>query len=348
MSYTSPDLNSKALLALLFSVISLGMLAGCDNNHSTIEKDLNTYLIRIANVQQAERLPAPQTLSQTLPDKRDIYLTIPQLTLGLLDSYELRKCQLFQLIAQRNSSLGRVQDEFRGFDYEIQLLHGLRECIEHSDISSNVRQQLINIADIKQQDIIKHWHNLLYTSVAMRAQLTAHTWLPTQLHTSSLQQALIALNNTDQVVKSHQLDSNHSPLPMIAMTPYQEVLEKQRILGQLKFSLVNSTLWLTTLTQQLETNDHRILCGPHQDRTRLNYLLNVFHLYYLDKVQPALAQIDSVYLQLEPQLALFSPSDKSPPIFPIQQAHENFREATLAHVEYWRTLFQRCGVTVGH
>ncbi|QSA19926.1 DUF3080 family protein, partial [Vibrio furnissii] len=31
---------------------------------------------------------------------------------------ELRKCALFSLIAERNSVLGKVQDEFRRFDYE--------------------------------------------------------------------------------------------------------------------------------------------------------------------------------------------------------------------------------------
>ncbi|MGT0149078.1 DUF3080 family protein [Vibrio metschnikovii] len=93
------------------------LLTGCDTSNQSLESDFSTYLTRIANVQQAERLANSKGYRKLYRTNRHIELTITPLTLSLPISYELRKCQLFQLIAQRNSSLGRVQDEFRGFDY---------------------------------------------------------------------------------------------------------------------------------------------------------------------------------------------------------------------------------------
>ncbi len=333
--------RNKILTKCLYTFVVMSVLAGCDNSNPSLESDFSTYLTRIANVQQAERLSNPQMLSQTLPDKRNIELTITPRTLGLLDSYELRKCQLFQLIAQRNSSLGRVQDEFRGFDYEIQLLNGIEHCLQINSLSESVSTQLKTIAELKGEDLHKHWYNLLYTSVAMRAQLTSHSWLANNIELSELTQALKTFTTVHQRLVLEQ------SLPDTTITPYQEVLEKQRILGSLKFSLDNATRWLKTTTRQLQDNDSAILCGPNQDRTRLHYLQNVFNRYYIQQIQPALTRIDSVYLQLEEFLIIFESNDNMKSHFTVQDSHQQFRDALALHVHYWQQLFQRCSVSVG-
>ncbi|WP_217520207.1 DUF3080 family protein [Vibrio metschnikovii] len=333
--------SNKTFTPLLCVITLMILLTGCDTSNQSLESDFSTYLTRIANVQQAERLANPKRLSQTLPDKRNIELTITPLTLGLLDSYELRKCQLFQLIAQRNSSLGRVQDEFRGFDYEIQLLNGIEHCLQINSLSESVSTQLKTMAELKGQDLHKHWYNLLYTSVAMRAQLTSHSWLADNIELSALTQALKTFTTVHDHIVLNQT------LPDSVITPYQEVIEKQRILGALKFSLDNAALWLTVTTQQLQDNDSAIVCGPNQDRTRLHYLQNVFNRYYVERIQPALTRIDSVYLQLEEFFIIFEANDSMKSHFTVQDSHQQFRDALASHVGYWQQLFQRCSISVG-
>nr|WP_256384204.1 DUF3080 family protein [Photobacterium toruni] len=58
------------------------------------------------------RYPRTHALKQPIAD----------ITIGLLNAYELRQCGLFQLIAERNSVLGKVQDKTRRLRYELLFL----------------------------------------------------------------------------------------------------------------------------------------------------------------------------------------------------------------------------------
>lgn len=313
------------------------MLVGCEPL-STIEDDFSDYLSRIANVQQQDALPSPLFNAQSLPEKRDLLIAIEPLTMGLLDSYELRQCGLFTLIAERNSILGKVQDEFREWDYQVALLAGIEHCLNGAQLNAELQQQLLSIQKIKQQQLPSHWHNLLYTSVTMRSQLSGSQWYDEQWDSSELILALEQLNTIEQQVR---LGLAIDP---ISLSSQQEVLEKQRVIGNLKFSLDRATAWLTALTQQLENHDQSIICGTHRDTTKLKYLRNVFQSQYVEKIQPYLALLDGVYYHFSPKLRMFEQSD-SP--FSIQASHQNFRSAIQVHAQYWQRLFKRCNLVVG-
>ncbi|EOX4278642.1 DUF3080 family protein, partial [Vibrio cholerae] len=104
---------------------ALLLLTGCEPRLA-IDADFDRYLSRIANVQQREALSPPAMVAQSLPEKRELLIAIAPVTISLLDSYELRQCGVFELIAERNSILGKVQDEFREWDYQIALLNGIQ------------------------------------------------------------------------------------------------------------------------------------------------------------------------------------------------------------------------------
>lgn len=318
------------------------LLMGCDGSQSNIEHDFADYIQRVANVQGADMVPLPMEQTQRLPDKRDIQIPLEPLTIGLLDSYELRKCDLFSLIAQRNSVLGKVQDQFRAFDYQVALLQGLERCRNEAGLSAKLRQQLTAIIIVKQHELPAHWYNLLYTSDAMRSQLSSHQWLQANAEREPVHEALSALHIINNAIRQQQW---HHTLP--AITPYQEVLEKQVLLGHLKFSLDNLTHWLSAATNQLQRHDAQILCGANRDQTKLNYLRNVFQSSYADKLQPYLADMDSLYLQIEPNLDLFRPLEQGEYAFDIQRSHQAFRLAIKHHQQYWQALFDRCAIKVG-
>ncbi|MGT0149079.1 DUF3080 family protein [Vibrio metschnikovii] len=98
--------------------------------------------------------------------------------------------------------------------------------------------------------------------------------------------------------------------------------------GSLKFSLDNAALWLTVTTQQLQDNDSAIVCGPNQDCISSPLLYkNVFNRYYVERIQPALTRIDSVYLQLEEFFIIFEANDSMKSHFTVQDSHQQFRDA---------------------
>lgn len=215
--------------------------------------------------------------AQSLPEKRELLIAIDPVTISLLDSYELRQCGLFELIAERNSILGKVQDEFREWDYQVALLNGIQGCLTSPQLSQSLKAQLLDIQNIKQQELASRWHNLLYTSDTMRTQLSGSQWYDEQWSHSELLLALEQLNTIQ-----HQLLSER-PIASKPLVTQQEVLEKQRLLGHFKFSLDRASVWLKVVTQQLENNDDAIVCGPHRDNTKLNYLRNVFQSQYVEK-----------------------------------------------------------------
>ncbi|KOO03469.1 DUF3080 domain-containing protein [Vibrio nereis] len=322
-----------------FIILSSLFIFGCDWSKSEVDDKFSTYLSRIANVQGSDALAFKDNINITLPTKRELTFNIPTVTIGLLDSYELRKCDLFNLIAERNSVLGKVQDQFRNFDYQVQLIYGIDNCLLNKNISSALKDQLTQLLETKINQLPLHFSNLIYTSEAMRSQLTAYQWV-TNDNASISSELLQAFNQIDAAFQIREQVSSTDRLNSVV--PHQEVLEKDPKIGELSYSMLNASIKLNVISQQLQLHDGAILCGQYRDTTKFKYLRNVFQQQFIDDIQPYLAKIDSAYMRLEPMLS-FTQATHPDFTYPIQQHHSQFRQAIKDHVGYWKTLFQRCG-----
>ncbi len=323
-------------------------IAGCSDPVKSMYED---YLSRIARVQGESPLPAPDTQFITLPDKQKLRTEIPRVSIGLLESYELRHCGLFELIAERNSSLGKVQDEFRQLDYETRFLFGVKKCLDHPEISQSVRNSLRKAYLQKQQFYPLYFQQVITQSDAWRSQLSGYGWLPTE-EPIGLVEVKLALRPF-YTIKTYLLNrSIKDPIEEsynLFVTPSQEAIETINIVGSLNFSLLNSTLWLNQITDQLKSFDKKILCGKKIDKTKFTYLKNVFQSQYIERIQPFLSQLDSAYgdLSLELLTILHFTDQKLANFYNIDQNHQRFKIATLNHVRYWQDLFRRCGTVPG-
>lgn len=334
---------------IVYSLCAL-LLCACQwQDKPQIKGQFETYLTRIASVQNVHSLPSPKTMAVTLPEKRQTHQLIPSVSIGLLDSYQFRQCELFHLIAERNSILGKVQDEFRNLDYQLLILHGLHQCQTNPTITDEFRQKIQKLIAFKQRHITQHWHNFLYTSESMRHQMTTQQWYQSNRDYGKTPAALVQLNHIHQWIDNSQWQRTPA---MIA--PYQETLDKRPLIGDLMFSMLNATQWLNIITEQLTHNDAQIWCGPNTNRTRLQHLRNVFQRFFIGDIQPYLASVDGAYLEIEKPLTLFAPLKKPHPVtaqvyrLPIDTIHRNFRQAITRHIAYWQKLFKRCSVNVGN
>ena len=312
------------------------MLAGC---FSDGPGDLfDDYQTKVARVQDAKELNDDWEF-ENLPRKRELFLDVPSLSIGLIDSYQLRQCGLFNLIAERNSVLGKVADEFRNYDYQVALLEGVGKCLSNNELDPEIIKLLREIEQQKLAQFPLHQWNLIYASEAMQSQMRGSQWLRADIG-DQVRQTGDALEHINQAL--------NVPLVSGKTTEVQEVLEKSSTLGDLYYSLARASVELDTITEQLTTFDANIICGKQRDTTKFRYLNNVFEQQYIGKVQPYMAQLDGYYQQLAPQLAMF---DAQPELhsyyFPIQDAHQAFRASTRRHVDYWQQLFKRCGRKVG-
>ncbi|MEZ9340792.1 DUF3080 domain-containing protein [Vibrio splendidus] len=312
------------------------MIAGC---FSDGPGDLfDDYQTKIARVQGADEIKDEWEF-ENLPRKRELLIDVPSLSIGLIDSYQLRQCGLFNLIAERNSVLGKVADEFRNYDYQVALLAGVGKCLSNSELDPEIVKLLKEIEQQKLAQFPLHQWNLIYASEAMQSQMRGSQWLRADIG-DQVRQTSSALEHLNQALAS--------PLISSKTTEVQEVLDKSPTLGDLHYSLTRASAELDTITKQLTTYDANIICGKQRDTTKFRYLNNVFEQQYIGKVQPYMAQLDGYYQQLATQLGMF---DAQPDLhsyyFPIKDAHHAFRSSTRRHVDYWQQLFKRCGRKVG-
>ncbi|MEZ9868076.1 DUF3080 domain-containing protein [Vibrio sp. 10N.261.51.A4] len=312
------------------------MLAGC---FSDGPGDLfDDYQTKIARVQDADEI-IEEWEFESLPRKRELLLDVPSLSIGLIDSYQLRQCGLFNLIAERNSVLGKVADEFRNYDYQVALLEGVGMCLSSNELDPEIVELLREIEQQKLAQFPLHQWNLIYASDAMQSQMRGSQWLRADIG-DQVRQTSDALEHVNQALNTSLVSGK--------TTEVQEVLEKSSTLGDLYYSLARASVELDTITKQLTTFDDKIICGKQRDTTKFRYLNNVFEQQYIGKVQPYMAQLDGYYQHITPQLGMF---DAQPELhsyyFPIQDAHQAFRSSTRRHVDYWQQLFKRCGRKVG-
>ncbi|WP_135445263.1 DUF3080 domain-containing protein [Vibrio tasmaniensis] len=312
------------------------VLTGCFDDSP--QNYFDDYQTKIANVQDADEIQQDWEL-ESLPRKRELFIEVPSLSIGLIDSYQLRQCGLFNLIAERNSVLGKVADEFRNYDYQVALLEGVGQCLSNNELDPEIVELLKEIEQQKLAQFPLHQWNLIYASEAMQSQMRGSQWLRADIG-EQVRQTRDALEHINRAL--------NTPLVSGKTTEVQEGLEKSSTLGDLYYSLSRASVELDTITKQLSTFDANIICGEQRDTTKFRYLNNVFEQQYIDKVQPYMAQLDGYYQQLAPQLAMF---DAQPELhsyyFPIQDAHQAFRSSTHRHVDYWQQLFKRCGRKVG-
>ncbi|MGR5239026.1 DUF3080 domain-containing protein [Vibrio alfacsensis] len=327
-------------------LLSIVLLSGCDEWLTPEKAAFEKYHQRLANVLDVSASTIEDAPAVTIPDKRDLFQILPRVSLGLLESYQLRQCGLFNLLAQKNSQLGKVQDNFYDVDYQTSLLRTLHGCLTHHTLSKEEQSKLNDVYAQKWDHFPTHLDNLLLTSNSMRKQLTASQWLSINAKTqvTSVRNAFLTLEEmylTPPMVLSR--------LPDVTLVSYQEEIEKTRLIGRLYYALNDASLLLKATTQMLEVNQKKIICGEHRDTTQFRYLRNVFQTIYVTEVQPYMAYLDSTYQQLDVGIHLIEDRMSAHGHhYGMVKAHAEFRRQTLKHVQFWQRLFKRCGVAVGN
>lgn len=327
------------------SAIAIGaciVLLGCERS-SNIEDKFDSYLERLANVQDKDKI-AVTIATPEYPRKRDLFQQPSRQTVGLVDALQLSKCHLMELVAQRNTVLGKVQDQFRSLEYEVALLSGLKSCLATNKLNAELNQDLQRIFTIKWQELPVHITNTLYSSDALYANAFSTNW-----YTKETNQGLYSLQSALQELSSLHTLYGKGVLPeYFDILSYQEEIEKYDQLGRISHSLQSATAYLHSSTQQLKQYDSIIFCGKNRDSTKYRRLKNVFQKYYLGEIQPYLADLNSAYHTLSPHIdILYTVNLDNRYHHPVQSAYTEYKQATIHHAQYWMSLFKRCGDQVG-
>ncbi|MEP1445309.1 MAG: DUF3080 domain-containing protein [Paraglaciecola sp.] len=315
------------------------LVLGCENSH-LLKHQIHDYQERMARVLDVEK-PDKLTISLApYPPLRELKQNIPDTTIKLFEFYEFKHCELYSLVAQRNTSLGNLQLPSTRYVYERQLIDALQQCLDNT-LNPNLREKLANWKQIKIQQLPKVWANLMQLSIEIKQGLSANYGLVKGNEQDGLIQSINALNFLLHINENNQLDN-------ATLEQHLKVLKNNSLpaklwLSQLTLSnnLNHNTLWLKQHTKNLK-------CTRGKSKQKLEYLTNVFQRYFIEKIQPVASQMNHYQYQLSPIFETISTHpDLSPSLKDYiqnanQQGYENYKEAMKQHILFWQQLFKRC------
>lgn len=316
------------------------LLTGCNS----AERLFDDYLARL---QRTLDVPVPEAIDLSLPaypKKRNLFIAIPDTRINLLEAWELNHCELFALIGERNSILGKLSEPDIRFDYEWRLLQALPACITDPQTSADNQTLLTQILEDKQR------------------QLPAMLWNATFAHDDfthlfSLSERLL---RTDEPLDIPAYEDALWSLRRLTQTNAAgtpaELLNTNRLTSQ--FALVGSVLKsqrlsITRLTQAnamlAQATETQTLCPEGLTLKELDIARNILVNIFIGRIQPWLVTVSEGYragTEQSRQLLHAIPTDQQTRLTAyFEQTAELDRRYTQTirdHTQQWQQLFERC------
>jgi hypothetical protein len=343
---TSNCIRHKLNCFKLFLTGLICLLVACKPSQQLAD-DLKTYQQRMASVLEQPdvgynnvHLPAYPALSELRQDQ-------PETTIKLAEFYQLQHCQLATIIAQRNTTLGKLQLPSTRFMYEKTVITSLVDCIAQTQ-DEKLKIKLQTWINFKSQSLIIAWADMLQTSTEVKQGLSSNIGFIIGDERDGLSETLLALTFLEQILHSPSIDSNEleTHLHNIAKSSLLANLWRSQIL--LKENLENTTYWL-----QQQKLAEKCRTANTKTKQNLSYLLNVFQLYFIEKIQVVASQVNNYHYQISPKLESLLKHPELSPAFKhyIQQQHyqhfTDYQFAMKEHIDYWQNIFSQCQIKPG-
>ncbi len=336
----------KVMLLLL--LVLLPFIGSCSK--PAAEDLWQDYHSRLARVLDLPELQPELAAVPPLPPVRELYQTLAENKLTLLDLVALRSCGLQQLVAERNNSLGKTMTPANQLGYELQLLHQLQPCLQHPALDSGLRAQLAEIYRQKQQELPVVVDNFFLTDHTLRQQLQGSQRSLQAGETLTVAPTMSALRAlADMQYQLHRLD-NKTIASTNAGVINQQVgqLYQSQLLADWQYSLRLNYSWLKALNQQLEHFDLDKFCQRPQAKPKAEILRNILLQQFIGKIQPYLAELDGISQQLQPLLnRMYQHSAIKTAFYQRTEAQNMALKIQLRrHVAWWQQLQQQCQVKI--
>lgn len=318
------------------------MLHGCsqpDNVvsavHTLNQRIASTLDTPPATLEYAPR-PAP------MPTVRELKPAGEPAGMSFLTSLRLGHCKAGQLIAERNSSLGRLEDGLMRYQDDLALVKALKSCAQHPD-SAPIKTELQRAIADKQQQLDYDKAQSFATDKALRHTLTVSNSPLSVISESRFEPALDALKQLTEWIKQPSADAQ--------LAHWRQQLAQSDYLPRLMRSTIEMRIKLQQLQQQLPALSDAAGCNGKGVPERATILHNVFVQFFISDAQVTLAALTTQYQQLKPvlqALAREAPQTALKRYLDDLSRHgEQLTETSKAFVQPWQQLFKDCGFTPG-
>lgn len=329
-------------------LIVAGLVVGACSRPQTVVDSVHTLNQRIANTLSSEAAQLSyQPRPAPMPTIRSLKPVGEPAAMNFLTSLRLGHCEAGQLIAQRNSSLGRLEDGLMRYHDDVQLLSALRTCAQHPQ-SETIKAELQRAIADKHAQLSFDKAHAIATDKALR-------------HVLSI--GAKSLATLDDDVFNHQLNALLQLVEWLAQAPQQpapaetslarwrQQLAQADYLPRLLRSTIEMRLLLTQLQQQLPPLTAAAGCDGKGVPERAKVLQRVFMRFFIDATQSKLAQLTTQYQQLQPVLLTLAEAVPQPALQDylreLSRQGQKLNQTSKAFVQPWQQLFMDCGFTPG-
>lgn len=339
-------------MTIAFALVTLSACSG------GAESSLQDYQSRLANLLNEE--PETPEMPERIPMPRASALTrsIPETSISLLQSMRLDRCRAGQVIAERNSALGRVRNPGLQLYYEIDVIRALDDCIQSGAVSDSLTETLQEALEHKKQTLPLHIERFLTTDEVIRESLRpGRNVLPTE-PAGGAEESIAALRYFAELFELLEEDPLH---PAASLENYRANL---RALGQSGFlsshwQSQRLTLgWMRELNRMLSNGADKVGCTQVATPREAEYLQNVMMNIFIGDIQQWLALWDAYHRDIREQLerleAFTSQSqwqDYLQRLYgdePGQESHAaQLRIETVRHAQLWQETLRDCRLSPG-
>lgn len=341
-------------LLILLCCVSI---SACGKGDSA-EAMLADYLKRLERATGIKSKPTSQAVLITYPSPREQNLQTVDLRMGVLDFAKLYQCDLFNLISERNSIMGRVMPISQQLVYETTFLQSAHVCY-----------QKLAAAEIANEEFLALFAEAIRTK---RANLPVIFWHAT-FNSPELKKAFslavspldpdeneLFVNARQTVAYFHglgkQLNKASVDIDKDELETHYYNLQRHQYAGRLFKSVARLAQYLNRAAYSLETVvAESPLCIQNKLNEKARILNNVFRKYYGQRVgaytsqinqqgKAWLADIDALVQVQDVELPTAFTRYKTQMLTPNAGLWQHFDAAIKRHTKAWQTVLGPCGL----
>lgn len=316
---------------------------------NTIEQDID------AKLETSDRIPL-------FPRKRERIKQTEGIRQGLIEVLDLKYCTgMLNLIAQRNSNLGRVMQSSQQMAYEIRFFSNLESCKEKLEQDNSqpqqLRQQIDAIYQIKAKNLKNEIWNGIYGADEFAANFSrSEEAIPTEGESGfgATQSAIDTLIQLAAISTENARQFDLTSLSNLEDS-YKTLYTNQYGSRLLKSLLLLSDTMERTSAAIHERLDKRPFCFPGHQTQKRDILHNVFIKYYSQRFQPYLSRVhregdqwrhftEKLIGQFEPTPAVLTHHKETFSSTSENSLWNRYIRARDAHTKAWQRILGQCNL----
>jgi len=330
-----------------YALVALSLFSCSDNSGLTEHAD--TLHHRVYSIlEKPVHSITPPTPQIQYPTKRALSRNIERTSIGLLDSFQLNHCQLGQLIAENNSSLGKLKDGFSKYHADLSIIAALKTCIEHPE-SVEVKDKLQQALSHKESQLSASLANAFAYDDALRNALSiGNTSLP-KIHVTDYNYAVNALERFTRILERwNYTKTPDDPAELIKMLGR---LERSNYLPNLFRTMLDYTHKLEKMVKQLPVVPANVYCIDSNVPKQAEALKKAFNTIYISKMQNDIAGIieqhQRLLMTLENLAAVAPQPELKAYITELGTLSKKLTNASVDFVRPWQKFYDSCNFTPG-